>query len=632
MLKFFLVLVATFVMLSNVLFAQDFKAENYLSEKTLLVLEVTNGKKLCEDMRGLGVWKLFEDPQWKEFFKTVPPQYMEMLQAQIQAVEAQAGISLQDLQHAFAGQLCLSVLDVKMIFGKPIPLVLLSWDLGSKKEVFEKFFTETRKKLYQNVPMPIQENVSEVNGYAVTAITTPMPLFLTYMGNTLLLTNSQEHLKSILQGQEENFASLAKSPQYIAMQQKLLQGYEGAYIYLNLKDIVNIGLNFLGPKADQVKQVLEITGLNSLHSFATGVSYREGQVVESLYVHTPEGRRGVLGGILPNIQASRDLLKHLPKNVLGFNHGVFDLQGLYNTLVDVVKVFQPQVYDEFMGQKKGFEERLGVSLEDILNSIGKEYLFSVHFSGGLFPDIAMQWSLADVAKFQEVFGKLLALVPPKYKYNVTWNGYNFTYFNFSTKNQPIPLAPAVCVQDNRLVLTFFPESLKNLLTQEKGSLPKDLLKILKNSNYTVIEYWKFKDIFSFVYRTVVPFLQGMLPRHEIPVEPALLPSADIIEKYFSNTLFIALHDKEGLLWEMYSPTGTFPFAIASGFISYQVQREMLKRQYQEPPVEEHQEPQVEEPQVEEPHAEEPKEPNVEEPHDEASQSQEGDVDDEDNEE
>ncbi len=632
MLKSLLVLVAVFAMLCNALYAQNFRAENVLPEKTLLVLEITDGKKFCEGMRSIGLWKFFEDPQWKEFFKTVPPQFMEMLHWQIKAAEKQAGISLQDLHQAFAGQLCLALVDVKMMPGVPfpIPVVLLSWDLGPKKEMFEKFFTETRQKLYPLAPMPLEEKTSDVNGYAVTTITAPMPIFLTYMGNTLLLCNNQEYLASILNKQEESFPSLAKSEQYNAVQQKLLQGYEGAYLYLNLKDAVKTGMNFLGPKAHQAAQVMEISGLDKLHAFAVGLSFRDEQIVESFYTYTPEGRTGIIAGILPNAQASKHLLKYLPQNVFGFNHGTFDLQGLYQTLLDVVKVFEPHAFDQAMAQKKAFEEKLGFQVEEFLASLGKEYLFSVNFSGGFIPDIAFQWSLANPQKFQEIAGKLLTLVPPKFQYNVVWNGYKFTYFNFSTKNQPIPVAPTFSIQEDRLILTLFPESLKNLLTHEKGSLPKDLLKVLKNSSYTAIEYWKFKDVVSILYRTAVPILQGMLPRHEIPVEPALLPSAEVVEKYFGNTIFMAVHDKEGLLWEMHSPTGTLPFAIASGFISYHMQRQMYRPyeepQYEEPKYEEkYEEPQVEEHKSEESTEEEHKseesteeetEPSHEENHEE----------------
>jgi len=612
MLKSFLIFVAMVTMLTNFLYSQTFRAENVLPEKTLLLLEITDGKKFCEDMRSIGLWQLFQESQWKEFFKTIPSsKEMEMLKWQIKSAEKEAGITLEDLHQAFAGQLCLALVDVKMVPGMPFPLpvLLLSWDLGEKKELFEKFFSETRGKLYHMAPMPIEETPFDINGHSVVKISTPMPVFLTYVGNTLVLCNDEDYIKGILNKQEESFASLAKSSQYIAMKKQLLQEHEGAYVYLNLKDSVQTGMNFLGEKAEQVKQVLELSGLDKLYALAMGLSFREGQIVESIYIYTPEGRKGILGSILPDMQASKDLLKYLPKNVLGFNHGMFDIPGLYKTLLDTVKVFQPAAYDHIMEQKKGLEEKLGIQIEDLIFSLGKEYLFSVNFSGGFLPDIAIQWSLSDSKKFQNALENLLKLIPPQYKYNINWNGYNFIYFNFSSKNQPLPVAPTVSVQDNRVIFTPFPENLKNLLTQEKGVLPEDLLKSLKNRNYTVVEYWRFKDIVVPVYRTIVPLLQGMLPRQEIPVEPALLPSADLLEKYLTNTVFFAIHDKEGLLWEMYSPTGTLPFVVLSTVVTHQIQKEILKRH-----VPEYEKPYVEEPGEENSSQEESSEPEESDKH------------------
>lgn len=575
-----LAMVVTLMVGSQALWAQqDFQAENFLSEKTLLYLGVTNGKEVCEQARSLGLAKFFEDEEWQAFYKTVPPQFLDEAKRQIKKMEQMFGVTLQDLEDMCSGAMSLALVDVVAGEGSPMPqpIILLSWDFGKDKDRLAKIFERIRKQMYQMSRMPITENTEEVHGFALTTIETQqMPLALTYFGNTMLLCTDKNYLETLLATKEEIPNSLAKSKQYSQVKKQLLQGAPGAYLYLNLKDIRSLALNFaapfLGPKAEQVQAGLQLSGLDKFDAIGVGVSFREKHVVESFYFYTPQGRTGVLGALLPSTETAKELLDHLPQNVIGFSHGSFDFALLYEKGIEILKGVYPPGYDMFLQQKNEWEARLGVKLEDLLQSLGKEYLLSFNFSQSFIPDIAFQWTLNDAKKFQENIKKLIQFVPPKYRYDVAWKERNFTYFNFSTQREPIPVAPTITVEENRVIVTLFPESLKNILTQSKGKLPDDFTKYLNGRKYSMTEYWNIKDIIVPLYRTALPLLQSLAPRHRMPVEPALLPSADVLAKYLTDYVSVAIHTSEDMLWEMHSPTGVVPVSIISGIASYQIER------------------------------------------------------------
>lgn len=115
-----------------------------------------------------------------------------------------------------------------------------------------------------------------------------------------------------------------------------------------------------------------------------------------------------------------------------------------------------------------------------------------------------------------------------------------------------------------------------------GKLPAEAVKRLKGRKYSALEYWNIKDLIVPIYKTIVPLAQSMIPRYKVPVEPALLPSGNLLAKYLTNTVFLAVYDKEGLLWELNTPAGSAPAIVAiggAGAAFFKMQQERRRRRW-----------------------------------------------------
>jgi hypothetical protein len=562
--KVFIPLLLLFVMAFSLPLAAQFNAEEMLPAKTLLYASVTDGKKLCEDMQQLGLWQLFQSREWQDFFATLPAEYLQQFEMQKTMVEQRLGMPVAKMLEIFHGQIAIAV--VGMAEGSPVPTVVLTWDLGAQKETFAQLFAAIRPQLY---PMArgMREDNMDINGHPVVMITTPvkMPVFLTYIANSLVICSDRDFLETLIVPEKKTTEPLAAFPAYVKVKTELLAGRAGKLVYANVKEMIALGLAMSGRKRRQIEPMVEMSGLNKVEAFGFGISFRNSQVTESFYIYTPEGRAGIFGGIVPALQNEGLLTSYLPQNPIAFNHGSVDWMSIYKTYMGLFEQMAPREYQGMMAMKKNFEEDFGINLEaDILGSIGNEYLSSLSLSGGLLPDLAIQFAIKDMSKFQAALQKVLTVVPKKYRYDFTWNGHNFTYFNFSTMSQPLPLAPTIAIENNRLLLTLFPETAKNMITQNQGQLPADTLKYLNGRKYAITEYFNLKAVAGPIYRTLVPLAQALTPREQMPIELALLPAAQTVENYLNNAVFIGIQNNEGILWEFYSPAGVMPFMIAGG--------------------------------------------------------------------
>ena len=461
---------------SSMVAAQEaFDMEKLLPANTLLYASVTDGKAYCEDMRTTGLWQLFSSDEWKEFFKTVPPEICQMLRGQQQEMEGQLGLTLKDFHNAFQGQVALAVIDVNLEAPMPLPQIIFGWDLGTQKEKF----AEVLEKLKMQFQDMLHIETYEVHGQAVTQIITPdFPVFFTYMGSALVVCTDKNYLESIIDPQFKSDNPLATSKPFQTVKTQLLQGKTGEFLYFNVERAMQIASQ-LAPPAQfaQLQQILKMTGVDSLEALGGGATFREGQVTESFYFYTPKGRVALMGSLFPAKATKQDLVKFFPARILGFNHGFLDLAEMYATANHLFKTFNPRDYQGFLGMKQGMEEEFGINLEqDILGTLGNEYLMSLSCSLGLLPDLALQISLKDQERFKQALNKILATIPQENRFQVTWQGHEFTYFNFSTKYNPKAVAPAILVEDERLLVTLFPETLKNMLKGVKDNSNAALLK------------------------------------------------------------------------------------------------------------------------------------------------------------
>ncbi|WP_372366364.1 hypothetical protein [Candidatus Uabimicrobium sp. HlEnr_7] len=579
----FIILIVLLVFPFNT-FGDDYNAADYISDGTMLYCEMENGKEFCEQMREIGLWQLFASEEWKAFFDTIPPEFLQMIRGQQQQFEMQSGVTVKDIAEAFSGHVSLAVVDV-MPGPMPMPVALLSWDLGTQKDKV----TTMLLQMYQGFVPGAAVEEYEYNGYKVSQLATPaMPVYCAVMNNVFLVCTSKVHLEAALYGKHKN--SLQSFGQYQEIKKRTLRERSGLFLYANTERLISFGVQMSG-QAQQVKPIMDMVGIQALKGLGTGLYFKDTQVVESLYIHMPGERTGFLGKILPAKPATTTLEKYIPGDLIAFRHSFFELQGLVDAGLEALQMFAPRQYDQFTGMENQFNQQLGINLrKDVVYNLGDEYLSTLSFSGGLIPDFAIQMTLKDPEVFTAAIEKLLQMVPKKHRYKFLWNGYDFHYFNFSSMSEPIPVAPTFVIDGNRLLVTLYPEMAKNLIMQKQGHFPTDMMTSLGEYKHTDIQYLNIEKLVVPLYRTAIPFIQSMIPRSEVPIEFALLPSGNTLKKYVNNAMQVWFTDEVGMCLEFHSPFGMTPlFALASAAAprkSYDIEKPPVAKPYEKEELEE----------------------------------------------
>lgn len=540
-------------------YAQDHTTD-LLPESTMLYWELDNGKTFCEQMREIGVWQLFASEEWRAFFATIPPEILDLIGGQQEQLQQQFGLSVQDVLGAVSGHMSFAVVDIAMQ-PAPMPIAVLTWDMGSQKD---KVSSLLGNFLSMAVPPEALENY-EYNGYSITTIPAPqLSIHFTYVGSRLVVCTDKNYLEQYLTGRSEY--SLANNSSYQSVKEHSLRNRSGVLLYANVQRIVDFVVSMEG---EDSRQILDMIGLNSIQSLGLGMYFNNGQIVENMYVHMPGEKTGFLGKLLPTGPVSTELERFIPGDLIGFRHGFIDLNGLINTALEALQMFAPREYKQFSKMEKGFNSQLGVNLrEQLIGNLGTEYLYSMSFSGGLIPDIAFQITLKDEEAVKNALAALFTMVPEKHRYSFLWNGYTFNYFNYSTMNNPVPVAPTFIIADGRLFITLYPEMAKNLIVQQNGQFPEEATTYLDNRKHLDMEYLNIEKLIVPLYRTAVPFVQALVPRSEVPIEFGLLPAANTLEKYLNNVVYLAFSDEQGLSLESHSPFGLVPFFTGFGLAGY----------------------------------------------------------------
>ncbi|WP_372369834.1 hypothetical protein [Candidatus Uabimicrobium sp. HlEnr_7] len=530
---------------------EEYNTAEIVSDSTTLYVEINDGSKLYKEMKTTGVWQLFLSKEWQAFFQTMPSEIFEATTKIREEIESKLDSSLSDAVMSFSGHMSIAVDNNFNIS--------ISWDLGNQKE---KIISSLKKLYIENVPGAniLVHKVNDHNVYELVA-TNSKSAFYSVVENTLLTSTDKDFFAKAFTKQVKN--SLADLPMYQNIKKKTIKEKDGAFLYVNPTSIIEWAEKSLGK---HVASIMKTMGVNSIQSLGAGLYFENGQVVETLQVYMPE-RHGLLKEIIPTTTASRSLEKFIPQNLISLHHGYINLKSTKDIFYKILNDFSPNTYNEFIKTEQQINDQLGINIDEALADLGTEYLFTISFSNGLLPDVALQLSLTNLEKFKSLLNKISQAIPENTCYNSKWNGYEINYFQIFSLNNFIPVSPTYIISDDRVLFTLFPESVKNLIVQKNGHFPKDLEQLLKNVRYTNVQYLNLQKLVIPVYSTVVPLVQAIVPRSYVPIDFTLLPDATTLEKYLENSVQVFAADSEGLSVKFYSPFGVYILPIISKILS-----------------------------------------------------------------
>lgn len=555
-------LLVLFLVLGMLVSAQTtFRLENVLPDHTLAVVSLENSMQFYKDLQTTKIMGMLQDKEMQDFWATIPNNpllqvnfFMQMAQGILD--QQKISLKIEEISQLFEGQLSFAVVDMT----KKGPIFAIAWDVGNKKDAMTQLLGFGLQQFPQ---APV---VEDVNGVSITHVKLNRrdEVCFTFVGNVWVASNQKDFLVKITAQDYTLNENLANSAKYIACKNQTLQNQVGFLAYANTQEILALADKMLGRDRDykDAKPIMAKIGVDSIQAVALTMSVRNGQVVDSLYIHTPEGRQGLLGELLPEIYAPQNLVSSIPQDTIVLEHGTLYLQKIFTAVSAFIKEVSPRDYQDIEMFSKDCREVYGINLAEFLGDIGNEYLFTISKSNCLVPDIALQTSIQDPEKMNNHIKGVTDKLWHGFYREITWNDYEFVYFNFSSRREPLPVAPTVGVLGNRFVLCPFPETFKNMTKVQNGPLPSELIAMINGRAYTEVFYFNTKEVVIPLYRIALPLAQAMLPRSELPFEPALLPSSDLFEKYLTNFGIFEQFQKEGLLWEAHSPLGFSCITIA----------------------------------------------------------------------
>lgn len=335
------------------------------------------------------------------------------------------------------------------------------------------------------------------------------------------------------------------------------------------------------------RPVWDSLGLNAIGA-VTQVSGLDGK---EYAVHTLVATHGKLRGLLAPFQAkplATGEIAPIPADATFALAGRLDAETVYREILDAVGRIEPRARERLAREILEAESELGFRLsEDLFQALGNTWrLYSSPGEGGLLiTGLTVVADVRDEARLQRTLDRFASLVggalasrgrpdrlvPPR---TTRFQGKTIYYMDLGPgrgRRDFLPLAPAWCLTDGKIVVSLFPQMVKahlRRISEPEQDLQKTSLATLPD----MAALWKGEtapigvsriDTRAF-FRILYPFLpplvevlSSMARSEGVDIPAALFPSAPAIEPHLLPAVSAFYRTDEGILMVH---RGTHPLA------------------------------------------------------------------------
>jgi len=325
----------------------------------------------------------------------------------------------------------------------------------------------------------------------------------------------------------------------------------------------------------QVDEILDQLGLSNAQAIAYTLRPESDGFMSRVFVYYPHFAESTTKPSAPKV-IGPETFARVPMDANYAWAGSFDLARLYGVILNVVTAVDPDARKKLDRELGKIEELIGLKIhDDLLATLGTDWLiYDAPSHGGLwFSGITFQVSLRDANRFSESMEKLVGVLQDKagkaLKVEVeTYRGQMIVYLNII--GYPVPVAPAWCIQGNRMIIALYPQMIRTAIDFQKDKLPSladnsDFQrgwKLLPQKPYGVTYVNSAKgagEVYSFalpIWQTV----SAMAQKEGVEMNVSMLPSQRTITKHMFGTLSASALTDEGILCVSH---GSLPFAVPS---------------------------------------------------------------------
>jgi len=582
--------------------AQQATVDQLLPADTLMVVSVDDHTTYSNALADMPLGKIMAEPDVQTFLekpKSMLGEAIAKFQGEIQKQEGFENfeLSLDELMNGSYGRVFFALTHVGMPdpqAGQMFPDIGVVFGIEGMQGApnWQGLIKDVLGRAAGSSGMEMGFQPVTADGYAYEQLMgTPgegPPVLMATAGNLQLFSLSHNSLRGVLDraSGKGGEGALASSANYRDAAQHLKIDDAGAVrMYLNtslglrtLAEGIKLAMTMEGETESLplVDKLLEKSGLLGLGSVAAASHSVNGVAISRSYA----GIKGEPTGLLalgPKQPIDLSVLDIVPKNATSVGIAQFDIAGLYDFCMEMVKTVDEDAHREVTGMIKGFGMQIGgpdspLDLRnDILGNIGPQMAFmSPQSSNPMMPSFLALVEVKDGAKVVNGLKSLL-------EFGAQMSGGEFSTKVSTYKEHELvqisvgaemgmPINPSFAIIGDYLTVSLNVGDLKRHIRRalkpgdnirSNEDFQRFFSKIPQDANLAGMSYTDIKKSVEDGYSSVVMALPmvTMAADFELPFEMALLPTQEVITQHLFGSLSYTTYDENGAFTEGYSPIG-----------------------------------------------------------------------------
>lgn len=366
-------------------------------------------------------------------------------------------------------------------------------------EQWERFY------LTQIPPNQAVETLT-IEGVAVRRLPMPPqapPVMWGVTGEYVFLTVGEDEASKLL----KRLQQVGPAPEWLqALTKDVNIARPGDLLYFNFKRTFDLAEPLLKQAAAagapiDVDRLIDTLGVRQLRYLAVASGLSDEAAVSKLLIGREDDAQGILS-LLGGKPLGKADLAGIPKAADFAMVTRLDGAAVFDHIVDAIRQIDARAFEQFTSELAKAEQQIGFSpRRDLLDGLGD--LWAIYNSptegGSLLTGACVSVSVHDRAKLERVIEQLLRIAAaeanrpgkPVFALRKTTAGeQTITYLQFL--REPIPVAPAWCLTDDRLVFALSPQMVRAHLLRPAaaGSLADvaEVAKQLATNDVTSLSY------------------------------------------------------------------------------------------------------------------------------------------------
>lgn len=506
--------------------------------------------------KGFSATNLGQFIQEPEFQATMQPVYDQIMPiVKLMTQNQNIKFNKAELSEYFDGEMAIAIVGILPAsdpFSDPVPNMLIS--LG----VTDKFSEAMEGNLQQALNQKGLPSVEvKIQGQTLLKVQGPPPqniiLYTGIFDNRFLFTTSESLMASLLKNDKK---TLADSPAYTELQ-KHIQGKNEVAIelYLNLQTM------FSAPDFQEIQPILQTLGIADWKSISFSYSHEDKAQRMAVSVYCPGEKRGITK-ILAGDTTKSPFISLVPADATGYKEWNWNFSQSFQELLSLIQSNLAPA--EFAMIEKYIDSQ---KFSDFFSAHGTEIAI-FHRSplgGGMFDETIVLAELKDqqsrekIAAFYQSWGLEAKKIPYQGYEIFYWQNKLGTGERFIKAEQDfdpqllgllLPYRAYFFIDEKTVAYSMLVQELKNyadFLANKEPNIAETLKPQLDEIGQHSSFMWQAKGANNYAagYRNFLKQLQsfeGFIREAGVPIEIALLPRPETLEKYWFPSSCIGYSD------------------------------------------------------------------------------------------